>query len=238
MAEKSLNEINKYFLLAFTKELIINSTKEEIFTLNRIIEKKQEQKLSQIKDIKKNTSEEKISQEQELTQIGGLKKVSITLKEDASNPVRTVPTSISLRKKITPMTRPLMNTLIIPEPKLPPHLEYLKPLPTKNSDLDLMKINPFIKDPSVRVIIGNSDEKLVVSGAMGTRPTDLFLNKEDVNKIINQFSKASKIPARDGIYRVVVGNLNFSAIISSVIGSKFVIKKMSLQQTPPTYKQI
>ena len=109
---------------------------------------------------------------------------------------------------------------------MPSHLEYLKPIPKPGIDIDLFKLNPLIKDPAVRLIEVNPDEKVMVIGTMGTKPTDIILNKEDIDRVINKFSGVSRIPTNEGIYRVIAGNLILSAIISSVIGSKFVIKKM------------
>jgi hypothetical protein len=82
---------------------------------------------------------------------------------------------------------------------------------------------------------------VVVTGTMGTKPTDIILSKEDIDRVINKFSEVSKIPATEGIFRVIVGNLILSAIISGVIGSKFVIKKESYpnvynnQRYPPYF---
>ncbi len=116
--------------------------------------------------------------------------------------------------------------LLIAEPKLPPHLEYLKPVPVTTTEIDLFKLNPIMKDPAVRVIEGNPDEKVKVTGVMGAKQTDIVLNKEDIDRIISKFAELSKIPASEGIYRVAVGNLVLSAVISEVIGSKFVIRKV------------
>jgi len=132
------------------------------------------------------------------------------------------------------IARPTSNQILfIPEPTLPKHLEYLKPTATtqtENVEIDLGKLNPLLKDSAVKIIEGSPDERVRVMGTMGTRVTDIFLSKEDIESIINKFSEVSKIPTVEGIYRVVVGNLNLSAIISEVIGSRFVIKKISSQQ--------
>ena len=88
------------------------------------------------------------------------------------------------------------------------------------------KLNPLIKDPAVRTIEVNPDEKVIVTGTMGTKPTSIILSKEDIDKIIKKFSETAKIPVYEGIFRVVVGKLILSAIISDVVGSKFIIKKM------------
>ena len=61
---------------------------------------------------------------------------------------------------------------------------------------------------------------------MGTKKTNIILSREEVDQIIKKFSETTKIPIQEGIFKVVVGKLILSAIISEVIGSKFIIKKM------------
>ena len=232
MEQKFSEAFNKKFLLIFTKELIINSNKEEVFGLKKILEKEQGKKLNlsdqvyfELEQAHSNSSKKEAVMpiQKEYVQEIALQKNSTQIQQTNQN--------IKVISPITPskhMTKPLVDqSIVIPEPTLPAHLEYLKPLPSSNSNIDLFKLNPLLKDPMVKVITGDSEGRVMVSGNMGTKATNIFLTKQDVERIINQFSQASKIPSREGIYRVVVGNLNFSAIISSVIGSKFVIKKMS-----------
>ncbi len=121
----------------------------------------------------------------------------------------------------------IKSSLYIPEPSLPSHLEYLKPVATFNAEMDLQKLNPLIKDSAVKMIECNPEEKVRVIGTMGTRTTGIILSKEDIDGIIDKFSIASKIPVEEGIYRVVVGNLILAAIISEVIGSRFIIRKIT-----------
>jgi hypothetical protein len=116
-------------------------------------------------------------------------------------------------------------SLLLPEPKVPIYLQNLKPTNKTLEEIDFWKITPFVKDNMVRVIEASPDEKVIVSGAVGSKTTDVTLSKEDITRIINRFSELSKIPTNEGIYRVIVGNLTLSAIISETLGSKFVIKK-------------
>ena len=53
-----------------------------------------------------------------------------------------------------------------------------------------------------------------------------MVTKEEIDEVIQKFSEASRIPIQEGIFRVAVGKLLLSAIISGVIGSKFIIKKL------------
>lgn len=197
------DEFKRYFLLTFTKELILHSTTRDITKLQKII------------DLKERRKERKFQIKKEF-------------REEIK---RAVPEIISKQrtqeKIISAIVQPITRqALSIPEPKLPLHLEYLKPVPTNIPEIDLSKLNPLIKDRAVRIIEVNPDEKVVVMGTMGTKPTDIILNKEDISRVINKFSELSKIPTEEGIYRVVVGNLILSAIISEVVGSKFIIKKI------------
>jgi hypothetical protein len=214
-------DFKKSFLLTFTKQLIRHSEKRDIIKLQKIIET------------------EEISKEKTISR----KPIPIFTREIKTPliPIReSVKKPLEIQQKIKPQIRqfvkPAPTLLFIPEPKLPEHLEYLKPIPTPGVEIDLFKINPLIKDPAVRIIEANPDEKVMVIGTMGTKPTDIVLNKEDMDRIINTFSEASKIPTTEGIYRVVVGNLILSAIISETIGSRFTIKKMVVNPNP-TNKQ-
>ena len=132
-------------------------------------------------------------------------------------------------KLFKPLPKPLiarLRILRIPEPKLPPTLQYLKPTPT-NIQIDLEKLNPLIKDSAVKTIECNGpDENIIVRGTMGTKRTNIILSEEEINQVMKKFSETKKIPLHEGIFRVVVGRLILSAIISDVIGSKFIIKKM------------
>jgi len=129
-------------------------------------------------------------------------------------------------KRIKPEFYSQTKTLTIPEPKLPPHLQYLKPT-IRDIEIDLEKLNSLIKDPAVKIIECNGpDEHIFVRGSMGVKPTNIVLSKEEITKVIKKFSEISKIPVHEGVYRVVAGRFILSAIISEVVGSKFIIKKM------------
>lgn len=201
--KKFSNNFKKLFLLHFTKELILHSASGELLQLQSLMKGQiKEGKEQLIHSIKKHMPEKK----------GELKKEDLNF--------------YKIFKNIRLKTHPRTSTLIIPEPKLPPHLQYLKPVP-RNIKIDLEKLNLLIKDPAVKVIECNGpDEHVFVRGNMGVKPTNTILSKEEIDKIIKKFSEISKIPAQEGIYRVVVGRLILSAIISEVVGSKFMIKKM------------
>ncbi|MDD5012355.1 MAG: hypothetical protein PHQ66_01775 [Candidatus Nanoarchaeia archaeon] len=219
MSQTFSEDFKKFFLIKFTEELIKHSEKMELRKLQGIIDIKERRKFAPRKKIirteyKKLPSEGIIKTEFE-----------ISLPEKVFRKPAT-------RKRIIRMMEVQKPSLLIPESKLPAHLEYLKPIPTAGVEIDLWKLNPLIKDPSVRLIEVNPDEKVIVTGAMGTRPTGIILNKEDITRVMNAFSVASKIPVEEGVYRVAVGNLILSAVISEVVGSRFIIRKMAASRKP------
>ena len=124
-----------------------------------------------------------------------------------------------------PRSRPLPRALVIPRPKLPEHLRYLQPTSTK-VQIDLGKLNPLIKDKSVKAIECRGPNEKIIAHTTSPKPTSIFLTKEEIEKIIQTFSEKSKIPTTTGHYKVVFGDLNLSAVISDTLGSKFIIKKI------------
>ena len=205
-------EQKKLILIEFTSELIRNQG-GQVFELESIIEKRAEKKEEIQKESKKVT--EIVKKERELTE-----------------PIRFG------KKSTLPLRQPPKNrprVLRIPPPRLPQRFQYLKPLPMEK-EIDLgEKLNPFIKDSGVQSIECNGPDEIVkVSGTMGTKPTGIKLEKEEIDAVIEKFSKATKIPYSEGIFRVAYGRLMFLAVVSEIIGSKFVIKKLiSTQQQNP-----
>lgn len=217
MAETFPETFKRFLLLRLTKELIKNSPKTEFIKLKGILasEEKRMPFIPKRKEIKRELP---------------VRRPILTRTRNVA-PVQkeNIPQRVQARPRIV---RPILRPLFIPEPKLPAHLEYLKPIPTP-TEIDLGRLNPFIKDPAVKIIEANPDENAVVTGAMGTKPTDVVLSKEDIDGIINKFSEMAKIPVTEGIYRVVVGNLELVAIVSEVVGSRINIKKITAPPAQP-----
>ena len=220
MEETFSQNFKRIFLLTFTKELIAHSAKRDIIKLQSIIESKELERKEKPLGWPIRTFTKKI------------KEIKIPAQEifERSIEIPPIKKPVEIQIKPRPFAKFAKPLLFIPEPKLPPHLEYLKPTATTEVEIDLLKLNPLIKDSAVKIIEADPDERVIVGGTMGTKPTDIILNKEDIDKVINKFSETSKIPVNEGIYRVVVGNLILSAIISETIGSKFIIKKMTVNQ--------
>lgn len=120
--------------------------------------------------------------------------------------------------------------IVIPETRFPSHIQYIKPVPV-NKEIDLGKLNPLIADRFVKIIeCYGPNENLFVKGNMGVKKTGINLTDEEIKNIINKFSEETRIPVNEGIFKVALGRLMFSAIISETVGSKFIISKIPPEQ--------
>tara|TARA_Y100000034_G_scaffold65035_1_gene78687 strand:- start:12396 stop:13061 length:666 start_codon:yes stop_codon:yes gene_type:complete len=206
------NSQKKFILLQFTKELIKHSTEEEVFELKNILEKESEENIKKQKLgilTKRITPEEQVKSE--------LKNFNSSIYKSEIN------NKFKLKPQIKKMS---LSPMIVPKSRLSPRFQYLKPTPT-NLEIDLGKLNPLIKDPLVKDIeCPRANQNIIVSGMMGRKKIDIILSRKEIEEIIKKFSETAKIPIHEGVFKVVVGKFIFSAIISNIIGSKFIIKKM------------
>lgn len=207
----------KLFLLRFTRELIMNSSSSQVFKLQKILEEEGIGK-EPGKQIKEKIQEVIKAKEME---------VSILSKRRDEIEKGKIP---FIKRKSFPFESFKEVRLTIPETRLPPRFDYLRPVPMEHK-VDLGKLNPLLSDPFVKIIECNgANENIIVKGNMGEKKTGIILDKEEINNLINIFSKETRIPIQEGIYKVVLGRLIFLAIISEVVGSKFIIKKMAFRR--------
>lgn len=215
MLEKISWDNRNLLLLNITKELIKNSKNLEILN-----ERKSESAKEEVKQlITIHKKEKKYSQE--------LKKEKQEIFVPIKNSIQNTGMQLKVpgNKLISQPQR--MEFLRIPEQRLPPNLQYLKPTPT-NLKIDLGKLNPLINDWNIRTIeCSGENQRLVITNKMNRRQiTNITLTREEIFEIINRFSEATKIPIQEGVFRVAAGNLMLSAIISELVGYKFIIEKM------------
>lgn len=223
--DKTLDS-KQIFLLLFAKELIRNS-EEGLLQLKRILEREGERRVAHIQ-IPKQRADLGNKDGDGFPLIKSIlsesPRITIDGEFSALKPVNIEP---QRREISNGYNKPEYPVLRIPEPKLPPEFQHLKPIPSMK-EIDLDKLNPFVNDRGVRKIECDGPNKpIIVSGSMGRKPTEIVLSSNEIEDIVERFSRAARIPVDIGIFRVVVGNLIFSSIISDVIPSKFVITKMT-----------
>jgi hypothetical protein len=162
---------------------------------------------------------EKISEPEEIKHLGNLKKIPKIIRKP--------------KQKIIPIKKPpIPQKLTIPKIKLPPRFQNIQPVLTKR-EIDLGKLNPILEDQTVNSIecYGPNIPITVITRTGQKRKTQIVLTKEEIGKIIETFSKITRIPALEGVYKVAAGNLVLLSSISEIIGTKFVIRKITQQPT-------
>lgn len=249
MPEKTENIIDKRqaFLLLFTLQLILNSS-DKVNELSQIIKSEEAPKISKERAEKQlpanriqKPAEKQPSPKRVQKPAGPVREEDRMIKSVLSRAppqtggrpngikaVKPVNIKVPRREIIQGQQINQGKVLRMPEPRLPPEFQFLRPTPTAK-EIDLGKLNPLIYDRAVQTIeCAGPDKPLIVTGAMGKKPTEISLDNGEIEDIIKRFSSASKIPAETGVYKVVVGRLIFSAVISDVIPSRFTIRKMAL----------
>jgi len=88
------------------------------------------------------------------------------------------------------------------------------------------KLSPFLKEDSITVIECNGAEKEIsIVRANQKLSTKISLNTEEIRAILNLISQKSKIPLTEGVFKAKVDNFEVNAVISEVIGTRFIIRK-------------
>ncbi len=260
--ELIFNKFKKIFLLEFTRQLIKNSSHAEMIKLQTLVEKEKIQiPLTGKERIREIIRRKEESEQEKIDGTRSIMHPSIGMFESQNTPeinpfVNTFKKEKPLERKqpeffkrqeirsqviiqrSPPQQDPFRKIeLWVPEPKLPQHIQYLKPTPI-NKDIELGKLNVLVKDPMVKTIeCYGPDQNIGVKGRMGEKKTGIVLNKEEIDQIIQKFSKETKIPVQEGIFRVVSGRLILMAVISSVAGVKFTINKIPPENSLPPNPQ-
>ena len=192
-------KFRELFLLAFTRELIINAGGGEVLELESEVKKVEKERREEVKKVVKE----------------GLAPKPVPVARPLPRPVAGLP-----------------KRLVIPGPRFPARLAYIRPAPTA-LEIDLGKINPLMQDPVVQIIECHGPEKPVIVRVPTERKTNIVLSKDDIDAIIKEFSAKGKIPVPEsGVFRVAAGRFILSAIMSDVVGTKFIIKKLRYSTTP------
>jgi hypothetical protein len=88
------------------------------------------------------------------------------------------------------------------------------------------KLTNLMRDPYVTYIeCFGPDTPLLVIKNNQRQKTNISMSTEEVRAFFDYISNKSKIPILEGVFKVVIDNNLFNAIISEFIGTKFIIKK-------------
>ena len=91
---------------------------------------------------------------------------------------------------------------------------------------ELGKLNTLVSDAGVEGVecLGPDKNILVKKGGRVQR-TSVILTKEEIKKILRDFSQKTRIPLTKGTFKAALGNLILTAILSEFVGTKFILQK-------------
>lgn len=242
------NDLRTLVLIKLTKSIIENSETYAMFKLKKMLSSKEIESISdkktrleefKIKKIRKTreTKKERIKEKvkEKLNYAPSImdpKEVSQSFFVPTKKDIFKTKVPPQVRRQLTPemnqpQGRPLQRMRVSGD-DLPEHLRYLRPTRTDvPKQLELGKLIPFLNDKNVKSIeVEGSDQPIYVKGTMGKKTTGVIITADEINQILNTFSKVGKVPKVEGLFKVVASNLVLTAMVSESIGSRFIIKKM------------
>lgn len=98
------------------------------------------------------------------------------------------------------------------------------------------KITPLLNDPSIAIIeCAGMGRPLMVVRRGHKQPTKIVLTEKEIKQVLDKVSESAHIPILEGVFRAAVDTFSINAVISEMIGSRFVIKKVPSQMSAPMY---
>lgn len=149
-------------------------------------------------------------------------------KTKLTKPVKTPPPI--MRMPPPPKQKPQLLTIGSPEKK--------EKTPPQANILGLSSLTPILNDPAVLSIECPGPSKQVIvnkSGMLQLAP--ITLSKEEIEKVLEEVSEKTRIPIISGVFKAAFNNLIMTAVISEVVGSRFVIQKKSPARMPTPFRQ-
>jgi len=185
------------FLQKFTQELVLNSIPEELKPFN--IEKKEKNAQIEIRNKLTAPIKEQIKHELAIHKI---------------NYYSQHQPQIIQQKQFHPK-------------QINPKISDINPFEQNTVQEEWGKITPMILDPNVISIESTGAGKFViVRTATKSIPTRVMLNNEEIEEIIDKFSRESRIPRIGGVFKAIVNNLVITAIDSEHAATRFIISKI------------
>lgn len=154
--------------------------------------------------------------------------------------IRPIPPSRPLKKSFLKKLKKIIRKQ---QPKTPPQTQALQQIQPeyqpKPVGFNLGKIELILRDPTLQSLeCPGPGQNILVKKTNQISPTRMTLNQAEINNIINVFSQNAKIPITGGILKAAVGNLVISAVISEIVGSRFIINKISPPMKPQQQVQM
>jgi len=137
------------------------------------------------------------------------------------------PSEFSAREMDMPIAHPPPKPIVIPRPHAPP------PQHTVPATGGISSLRSLLNDPSVTSIeCKGANTPLLIHQRGQVRPTNIALNKEQIEGIIDEFSRNTHIPIVGGMLKAAFRDLLITAIVSEYSGSRFVIARKPKNFSP------
>lgn len=110
---------------------------------------------------------------------------------------------------------------------VPKQTAQVHPLRTATGELiNVGKLSAFLSDPSVTGVECPGPDKNVLvnkSGIVQAVPTTM--KADEIEIVLKEFSEKTKIPLLPGVFKALYNNLLITAVISDIVGNRFIIEK-------------
>ena len=129
---------------------------------------------------------------------------------------------------------PRIEKVVVPPkpvaPKPPVRNENVEIEAPKSEEVELKrdygKIMLLLNDVSVSTIDCPGPDKQIFVVRAGQREiTKISLSAVDIRELLEKLADGAHVPLMEGVFRVSVDGLSVSAVVSEMLGSKFVVKK-------------
>jgi len=91
------------------------------------------------------------------------------------------------------------------------------------------KIDPLLQDKTISSIeCPGPNQSIIIIRSGQKQFTKITLTPEEIKKTLEDIAKEAKIPLIEGVFRAQLNDFSVNAVISGLIGSRFILKK----QTP------
>jgi len=91
---------------------------------------------------------------------------------------------------------------------------------------NLDKIKSLFLDPGIVMVECHGPNKPMSISKMGVVSTsNVFLTEEEINDFMKDVSQKTRIPLIGGLFKALLGNFLISAVVSEVVGTKFIIRR-------------
>ncbi|MCK5616492.1 hypothetical protein KAR91_82280 [Candidatus Pacearchaeota archaeon] len=243
MRERSVDNFKEFFLLEFTRCLI-----EESVNITDVVEAEDIRNAKEVKDKvrgrerkiagmmkelsreKKERSREAVELRKEKVIAGGFGRSEVfrrgvrRLGKAMKKPFPSKMSGNSPRGTSKVSRRP-GSKLRIDEPQFADRLRYITPVAT-HQFVNMGKLNSLISPPLVKQVDCNGANTEIIVRTNRAKKTKITLTEEEISAVIGAFSAVSRIPVSDGVFRAAAGSVELVAMVSSTVGSKFIIRKI------------